>query len=637
MFTNDAIANLKDNLWIDLRAFAPELVLCIGIIVMLGIRLFPRLRTHMSGLALFFSGGALFLCVGQWLEVTGLFARLNLIGDLVHPQPSYFSGMLQLDHFTSFMRMVLLAFVAMLTLLSMLTGIPDEEDSADFCTLLLGGTLGMMLMVSATHLLMVFIAIEMASLPSYALAGFLKGRRLSSEAALKYVVYGGGASGVMLYGISLIAGRFGTGYIPDVAAAIQQQMQNGPKTLVGLETVVLLGLVFILVGLAFKLSVVPFHFWAPDVFEGAAAEVGAFLSVASKAAALGLTARLLIMITSDGSHRPIESIQRTIGPAIAFFAALTATFGNLAAFPQTNLKRLLAYSTIAHAGYMLMGLAALSVAGVSAVLYYLVAYLVMNLGAFAVIAYIRNKTGSEDLRDLRGLIYRSPLAVALLCVFLLSLLGLPPLAGFAAKFGIFQVLFDAGKEYTAEARNSDYSLTMGYSMYALLAIGGINTVISAVYYLKVMKVMILERSVEDIEGIPAARSRPTILDSIRGSLAGNEAADANLAFTFKSLLAGTGGVILALLIFVIFVAWGPISSSAELAMRDLQPPQKVTIPYDPATAFGAGPGVIGAGVPAGGAPANAPPGVGGRGAGGRPGGGGRGGGGGGRPGGGPNR
>jgi len=585
MFTIDGLRRLEESLGSDLRAFTPELLLCLGIVVMLGLRLIPRLRVHMGGPAVFFSGFALLFCAAQYLslrlEISGedtidaeflkqpllyveqFVAKLNILGDMTHRLPMNFAGMVSLDPFTLFMRMLLLSFAVLLLVLSMMTGIPDEEDSADFCTLLLGGTLGMMLMASAAHLLMVFIAIEMASLPSYALAGFLKGRRLSSEASLKYVVYGGGASGVMLYGISLLSGRFGTGYLPDVMAALKQQFQNGALTLSGVDTVVLLGLVFIFVGLAFKLSVVPFHFWAPDVFEGAAAEIGAFLSVASKAAALALTARLLLMLNSEELHRPIENLQRTLGPPIAFFACLTATFGNLAAFPQTNLKRLLAYSTIAHAGYMLMGLSALNVAGTQAVLYYLVAYLVMNLGAFAMIAFIRNMTGSEDLRDLRGLVYRSPLAVTLLGLFLLSLLGLPPLAGFAAKFGIFEVLYNAGREFNAGTHDSKYSLTMGYTMYATLVIAGINTVISAVYYLKVLKVMILERPVEEMEGTTVPRLRLSFAKAAYGSLLG-------------------------LGIFGVFAGWGTISKVTETATSGFAAPTKVTI--QPRIGAGAGGG-----------------------------------------------
>src|SRR5690242_6441289 len=231
----------------------------------------------------------------------------------------------------------------------------------------------MVIMASATHLLMIYIGVEMASLPSYALAGYLKGRRQSSEAALKYVVYGGGAAGVMLYGISLLAGKYGTAYIPDLASFIAHGQ---------FEPVVLLGSLFILVGVAFKLAAVPFHFWCPDVFEGASAEVAGFLSVASKGAALALTGRFVFVVAGLAGVAPNKDAWAQMAPylvpALAVFAAITATFGNLAAYTQTNLKRLLAYSTIAHAGYMLMGLAALNRDGAGAVLFYLVAYLFMN-------------------------------------------------------------------------------------------------------------------------------------------------------------------------------------------------------------------------------------------------------------------
>jgi NADH-quinone oxidoreductase subunit N len=419
---------------------------------------------------------------------------------------------------------------------------------------------------------MVFIAVEMASLPCYALAGFLKGRRPSSEASLKYVVYGGGASGIMLYGISLLSGRFGTGFLPDLAKCIREQMLTGSGTLAGMDAIVLLGIVFILAGLGFKLSAVPFHFWAPDVFEGAAAEVGAFLSVASKAAALALTGRLLIVLSSGTFLEPLEPVQKTLGPAIAFFAAITATFGNLAAYPQTNLKRLLAYSTIAHAGYMMMGLAPLNQAGLKAVLFYLVAYLVMNLGAFALVAFLRNSTGSEDLRDMRGLVYRSPWAVILLGVFMLSLLGLPPLVGFAAKFQIFAVLFDAGKEYTAKAQASGGTPTLGYTMYGLLVIGGLNTVISAVYYLKVMKVMILDRPVEELEDRPAPPLR----------------------LGWGAL---TYGSLLSLLILAGGVAWNPIEAASIRGVADFTAQQRSSQPTGPLRTVGGGAGGGGGGAP----------------------------------------
>jgi NADH-quinone oxidoreductase subunit N len=306
----------------------------------------------------------------------------------------------------------------------------------------------------------------------------------------------------MLYGISLLAGKFGTAYLPDLAAGYAATVAQG-----GVDVLLLLGTTFVLIGVAFKLAAVPFQFWCPDVFEGASAEVAGFLSVASKGAALALLARIVLVLVGLGIDRhgvgpaAWESVVGYLAPVLAFFAAVTATFGNLAAYMQTNLKRLLAYSTIAHAGYMMMGLAVLNLngEGASAVLLYLVAYLFMNLGAFAIVAFLRNETGSEDLADFRGLIRRSPWMVIALSIFLLSLLGMPPLAGFAAKFQIFSVLYKAGNNFSLAGRPY-----LSGTMYALLVIGGLNTVLSLVYYVKVLKVMILERSLDDVEGkVPA--------------------------------------------------------------------------------------------------------------------------------------
>ena len=432
-------------------------------------------------------------------KLVGIETNLNKISGTDQSVP-IFNRLLVFDRLALFTRLFLLTFTALIIWLTLLTGIPDREDSADFHCLLLGSVVGMSLMASANHLLMMYIGVEMASLPSYALAGFLKGRRQSSEAALKYVVYGGGAAGVMLYGISLLAGKFGTAYLPDLAAAYVSTVHLTGGVWV-LDPIVIMGTLFILIGIAFKLAAVPFHFWCPDVFEGASAEVAGFLSVASKGAALAMLARVILVLGGFDplvgvvQHADWTSIIRYLVPALAFFAALTTTFGNLAAYLQTNLKRLLAYSTIAHAGYMMMGLATMNKQGISAVLFYLIAYLFMNLGAFAIVAFLRNQTGSEDLNSFRGLVRRSPWMVVLLSVFLLSLLGIPPLAGFIGKFMIFRALWDTGQGYYATGEAG-----LGTTMFGLLLIGGLNTVFSAVYYLKVMKVMILESRVEDIEG-----------------------------------------------------------------------------------------------------------------------------------------
>jgi NADH-quinone oxidoreductase subunit N len=452
----------------SLVAFAPELVVCGGIVVLLLCRMLPSLeRFHLGYLALFVVVAAL---VAAWVEWVS--------GDY-DPTPS-FTGMVVPDALTVYMRMLLLGFTALVIVLCLLSKVPEAEDSADFFVLLLGAALGMMLMCSAAHLLMVYIAVEMASLPSYALAGFLKLRRQSSEAALKYVVYGGAASGVMLYGISLLAGRFGTGYLPEVAAGFASALQQP-----ALDAILLVGLLLIVIGLAFKLAAVPFHFWCPDVFEGAAAEVAGFLSVASKGAAIALTGRFtLVMVgalAADWATPAVwQSMAAYLGPTLAFFAAVTATFGNLAAYAQTNLKRLLAYSTIAHAGYMLMPLAALTRDGLDAALFYLIAYLFMNLGAFAVVAFLRDAAGTEDLSGYGGMIHRAPVLTVTLAVFLLSLVGLPPLMGYMAKFQIFAVLW---KSY------QDFDNT---GLLVLLVVGLLNTVISLFYYVRVLKVMILD-------------------------------------------------------------------------------------------------------------------------------------------------
>jgi NADH-quinone oxidoreductase subunit N len=488
--TPTSLQELEASLGRDLLGFLPELVLCGAIVLMLLVRLFPRFdRRHLGGVAFVLTVYALIVSYCQWGRL-GYDPRPR---DVTHLE--MFSGLLAYDNFTIFIRLFLLSFTALVIWLSLMTGIPDREDSADFFCLLLGATVGMSLMASANHLIMIFIGVEMASLPSYALAGFLKGRRQSSEASLKYVVYGGGAAGIMLYGISLLAGKFGTGYFPDLAGF----MAVNPT-----DPLVLLGTLFILIGVGFKLAAVPFHFWCPDVFEGAAAEVAAFLSVASKGAALALLARIVLGLGGLAGPSANPEAWRMVAPylvpALAVFSAVTVTFGNLAAYAQTNLKRLLAYSTISHAGFMMMGLATLTREGAGAVLFYLMAYLVMNLGAFAVVAFLRNLTGSEDLADFRGLVHRAPVLVVTLAIFLLSLLGLPPLAGFAAKFQIFSVLFDAGRYYSSPGIGQP---ELAYTMYALVVIGGLNTVLSLVYYVKVIKVMILDKSLAEVEGRPA--------------------------------------------------------------------------------------------------------------------------------------
>jgi NADH-quinone oxidoreductase subunit N len=502
------IESLQETLGNDLLQFMPELLVSTGIVALLLARLVPILdRAHLGSLALTVLAVALFTAGYQFATVT-------------RTSSPFFGSMLISDPFAALGRCLILSAALLTVLMTQLSGIPDRADSSDFHTLLLGGTLGMMLMVSANHLLMLFIAIEMASLPGYALAGFLKGRRRGSEAALKYVVYGAGASGIMLYGISLLAGTFGTGYLPDIAFAIARR---------GLDLPVLAGSALILVGLGFKLAAVPFHFWCPDVFEGAAAEVAGFLSVASKAAAVALTARLLLTLQAAHQENP-WAVKETLGLAVGVMAAVTATFGNLAAFGQTNINRLLAYSTIAHAGYMLLAVAVITPAAAAAVLYYLAAYILMNLGAFAVAAFVRNSTGSETLEGFRGLARRQPVLAVTMTIFLLSLLGLPPLAGFAGKFQVFVAVYDAAREAVAAAHAN-----LGTALYVLLAIGLVNTAVSAYYYLRVARVMLLEEP----DGTAAPQSTSP-----------------GVAFYLT---------VMAIALFVLGIAWNPLVALVERA------------------------------------------------------------------------
>jgi NADH-quinone oxidoreductase subunit N len=546
----------------SIGVFLPELMLCATIVALLFLRLFRWGREIDSFVvALLGSGFALYLTNPAW------HLGIEHLSPATDPGSSYrmeiFTGMLVYDPFTVFMRTVLIGFAVLFTCFSRLSGIPDHEDRADIYTLVLGSTLGMCMMASANHLLMVFMAFEMASVPSYALAGLLKGRRLGSEAALKYSIYGAGAAGVMLYGISLVTGILNTAHLPTAAVRLSEVLANLPQQSSPELMVLALGGLMIAVGLAFKLSAVPFHFWCPDVFEGACAEVNAFLSVASKAAALALLVRVAIgfgavpeagVAPGERSHGGSDSTQvaalepsgglfaladeptgaaaqpadshaasghaadshaseshgesnasgsgsaiQNLGPArafigklIAFLAIITCTFGNLAAYGQTNMKRLLAYSTIAHAGYMMMAVPALLVmvpydaiqaqTAVSALAIYIAVYLFMNLGAFAIVAFLRNAMRSEEIADYAGLIRRCPLTTICFSLILFSLVGLPPLAGFIGKFAVFSALAK-GYQVSSEAGSPATYLIV------LLVVGGVNTAISLFYYLRVVKLM----------------------------------------------------------------------------------------------------------------------------------------------------
>jgi NADH-quinone oxidoreductase subunit N len=476
----DERINPGQTLWSSLAAFLPEIVLCAAIVAILLARMILPSWKALS----------------YYLMLLGVIAALclalpwNWAPEIVQPAKPLFSGLLVYDGFSIYMRGLILIFVLLFTTFTQISRMPNQEDSAEFYVLILGAAVGMSLMISANHLITILIGMEMASLPSYVLAGFLRNRRKSGEAALKYAVYGAGAAGIMLFGMSLLAGALGSAHLPTMAQRLAELLESGAGA--DRSLALILGGVMLAVGVAFKLAAVPFHFWAPDVFEGASAEVAAFLSVASKAAALALLVRLAAafsFVPDPVLLRNLAPVRQYIGLLIAVLSAVTCTFGNLAAYGQTNMKRLLAYSTIAHAGYMMMPVAA-AVAlvnvdpngvihtegardAISAMSVYIGIYLFMNLAAFAGVAFVRNAIGSEDLGDYAGLARRSPGFTVCMAIVMFSLLGLPPLSGFAAKVTIFISLIQA-------------------KMFALLAVGVLNTVLSLFYYLRVVKVMTLE-------------------------------------------------------------------------------------------------------------------------------------------------
>ncbi|MFM8539115.1 MAG: NADH-quinone oxidoreductase subunit N [Planctomycetaceae bacterium] len=509
-------STLTDTMTVSLPLFRTELALAATIVLLLVCRMLPLARRLDSAFVAL--GGIAFATWFAWNDLRGLpGAPWGTPADgVVTPlRQELFGGLLLFDPLTAYVRLLLAGFLALYVPFTLASGIPDREDGADFYAMVLGGALGMCLMASANHLLTVFLAVEMASVPSYALSAVLKGRKAASEAGLKYAVYGAGAAGIMLYGISLVAGVLGTCHLPTMAVELPAIVgEGGGRTLV-----LALGGLMIAVGLSFKLSAVPFHFWCPDVFEGAAAEVGAFLSVASKAAAVALLVRIVSGIgepVAEAAGGPVAAAglaatRQFMVFVIAVLAAVTCTLGNLAAYGQTNMKRLLAYSTIAHAGYLMIGAAAVAALlgtrpeaaqrAVAALAFYLGTYLFMNLGAFAIVALLRNRLRSEEIASYAGLIRSSPGIVIAMAVVLVSLIGLPPLAGFVAKFLVFSSVVEAVRLSTAQPL-----------MLVLLVVGGLNTVISLFYYLKVLKVMTFDPPGDD------RPSEPLSLVSLSGAL-----------------------------------------------------------------------------------------------------------------------
>lgn len=463
---------MLDQLLHSLQHFHPELILSCALFVAVVLEIvFPRRRVMMGVFAL------------AAMAAAGVALLAHADGSAT----SIFSGMVAVDPFAVFFKAVILLAATFIVLFSMMSKELRDgtRDIGEYYTLLIAMTLGMMLMSSASNLLMMYLAIELTSLSSYLLAGYMKEAPDSSEASLKYVIYGAVASGMMLYGISILYGLTGTTDI----YRMNEVLAGGELNALALTIAGIL----IIVGMGFKITAVPFHFWSPDVYEGAPLPITAILAVASKAAGFALMIRFFMVALIDPAVDGLAAgYWATFGgfewnQIIAVISVLTMTLGNLVAVWQNNLKRLLAYSSIAHAGYILMGVVVLSNEGIAAVLIYFVVYLFMNLGAFYVVMLVANKTGSEDIESYKGLGARAPLVAVSMAIFLVALTGLPPTAGFIGKLYLFAALINA-------------------QWFWLAIVGVANSVVSLYYYVRVFRNMFLrdpEVSAEPLRFSPA--------------------------------------------------------------------------------------------------------------------------------------
>lgn len=422
---------------------------------------------------------ALWLNVLQYVRYVDAIrdARLNIQLIAAMRPISIFSGMLVYDQYGTFFKFIVLIGTVISLLLSIHARELFGKNHGEFYLLLVAVCLGGMFLASASNLLMIYLSLESLSIVSYAMAGFLRHDRKSAEAGIKYVIYGAMASGIMIFGMSYLYGLTGTLNVFG-ADGIADKVSNyevgniSPGALIAVLTMVFAGFLY-------KIAAVPFHYWSPDVYEGAPTTATAFFSVVPKAAGFAVLIRALCAFFPIGGNATHHWLGLpSVESVISVVAVLTMTLGNLAALGQTNAKRMLAYSSIAHAGYMLAGLSVLTTTGgPAAVLFYLVVYLFMNLGAFVVLVALENIFGGSDLRNLRGAVLREPVLCVTLCVFLFSLTGLPPFGGFTGKYYIMVEL----------AQSKKYWMVMAI---------GFNSVISLYYYMKLAKAVTIDRSEE---------------------------------------------------------------------------------------------------------------------------------------------
>ncbi len=448
----------------DLYLISPQLALAALALVVIVVDLVTRRTGLLVGLSFVGLAAPAALSAWQVADLTGAGAsRLTAEGSVV-------LYTLSIDKFSLFFNFLILAAVGLVVLVSTDYVRRMERLQGEFFGLMLLSATGMMLLVSANELITMYIALELTTLPLAALAAFLPNGR-SSEAGMKFLIIGALSSALMLYGMALIYGFTGSTRLDEIAVALSAGASAGAFPFGSMA--LLLAIVLLLAGFGFKMSAAPFQMWVPDVYEGAPTPMVAFLSVASKAAAFGLVLRVFYI--------GFDALEGDWWVLLAGLAALSMTIGNLVAIAQRNIKRMFGYSTVAHAGYILVGVAAVAYAGdiavgPSSVLFYLAAYTAANLTAFFAIVCIGNRINSDEIYDYSGMLRRAPFLAITLALALIALIGVPPTGIFIAKIYVF-----------AAAINTGESL-----MTWLVIIGVVNSVVSAYYYLRVIKVMFLQ-------------------------------------------------------------------------------------------------------------------------------------------------
>ena len=440
----------------DFYYVLPEIILTFGALVLLVVDVMLPKRD---------GDGVIF-----GVAIATLLATAAAVLSFVGVNTTASAGLLAIDGFATFFKLIFILSAVMTVLMSGSYLRVEGVRAGEYCFLILCATLGMMFMASGVDLITLFIGLETMAIAFYILAGFLKPSQRSNEAAVKYFLLGAFSLGLLLYGMSLLYGATGTTSLDGIATALAE----GERSLI-----LSLALILIAAGMGFKIAAVPFHMWAPDVYEGAPTPVTAFLSVGSKAASFAMLLRILFV----GLPFLVSDWQTLFW----VLAALTMTVGNIAAITQTNTKRMLAYSSIAHAGYVLVGVVSGTERGIAATLVYLWVYLFMQLGAFAIISMLRRQdVVGDELKDLSGLYFRKPFAAIAMLIFMLSLGGIPPTAGFMGKVWVFGAAIDQGFVWLA-------------------VIGVVNSAISLYYYYRVIVFMWLKEETlgSDIEMSPA--------------------------------------------------------------------------------------------------------------------------------------